>query len=249
MAPGMAPPAMESTPLYLADTERRSFRGTVIDVDGADVLLDRTAFYPGGGGQPHDTGVLETEDTSCPVTDVSGRGEIWHTVTGDGPAIESEVRGRIDWDRRRAHMRYHTAQHLLSAVLLEDYDAQTTGNQVYADRARIDCAYERFHGEDLTAIETRVNELIEADHPVCWYELDRSTAEAELDPTRTRLDLLPPAVDPIRIVEIDGVDRTACAGTHVAGTGRIGRFVVEGRETAGRGAERIRFTLADESTS
>lgn len=236
---------MGTTPLYLDASDRRTFEATVEAVDDGRVLLDRTAFYPTGGGQPHDTGTLAAHGRQWRVTDVTGRADIWHTVGQSPPAPGTTVSGELDWDRRYAHMRYHTAQHLLSAVLLDDWDAPTTGNQLYADRARIDCGYPRFQDDDLASIEAEVNALVDADLPVRWYALDRETAEAELDPARTRLDLLPPAVDPIRIVEIGEIDRTACAGTHVTGTGEIGGFSITGRETAGAEAERIRFVLED----
>lgn len=234
---------MQTTPLYLDDSDQIRFDATVIDRDPEAIVLDRTAFYPTGGGQPNDTGTITVEGEQWAVQDVSGREQIRHHLDREPPAIDASVRGSVDESRRRAHMRYHTAQHLLSAVLLDMYDAETTGNQLYDDRARIDCAYERFHGADLEDIEDDVQSLIDDDLPVRWYELSRERAEAELDPSRTRLDLLPDAVDPVRIVEIEGVDRTACAGTHVSGTGDIGQFRITGRETAGRGHERIRFEL------
>jgi misacylated tRNA(Ala) deacylase len=144
-------------------------------------------------------------------------------------------------------MRHHTAQHLLSAVLLSEYDAATTGNQVYAGRARLDCDHPRFDDGDLAAIEDRLNELVAAALPVRWYEVERETAEAELDPERTRIGLLPDSITEVRVVEIgpgdDPLDRTACAGTHVGNTDELGTVTVTGRETRGPDAERLRFAL------
>lgn len=236
---------METTRLYWTNPTRREFEAEVIDRNESSVVLDRTAFYPTGGGQPHDTGTLEAGGEQWTVPAVSGQSRITHDVDGSPPTRGTTVRGTIDWDRRYAHMRYHTAQHLLSAVCLEEFDAPTVGNQLYTDRARLDCERDdRFSPADLGRIEEAVNEHIEADRSVKWYQLDRETAEAELDASRTRLDLLPDHVDPIRIVDIEGVDRTACAGTHVARTGAIGTLRVTGRETAGAGRERVRFTLS-----
>lgn len=231
--------------LYLEETDRRTFEATVERVLGDRVVLDRTCFYPTGGGQPHDTGTLSSDGETWVVEEVSKRDTIYHTLDATPPEPGSTVTGDLDWDRRYAHMRYHTAQHLLSAVLLEDYDARTTGNQLYADRARIDCAYDRFETEDLRAIEARLNDLVDDDLPVEWYTLERETAEAELDPDRTRLDLLPASITEVRLVEIGEVDRTACAGTHVASTGEVGRIRIGGRETKGAAEERVRFTLED----
>jgi misacylated tRNA(Ala) deacylase len=242
---------VSTTPLYLTDTTRRTFTATVerSRTDPPRVVLDRTCFYPTGGGQPHDTGGLRADGQAWRVVDVSGRDRIEHVLAGDTdpPAEGTAVKGVVDDDRRTGHERHHTAQHLLSAILLSEFAAETTGNQVYADRARIDCAYPRFDDEDLDRIETRLNDIVERSLPVQWYELDRAVAERDLDPERTRIDLLPDAVTEVRIVEIgdpdDPFDRTACAGTHVAATGEIGEIDVTGRETKGPDEERVRFRV------
>ncbi|MEM4781248.1 MAG: alanyl-tRNA editing protein [Halalkalicoccus sp.] len=254
-------------PLYLDDSSVREFEARVErvidDRDTSRVVLDRTHFYPEGGGQPADRGVLRAESgVQWTVTDVQKGNEIYHTVEGEGPSEGESVVGEIDDERRAAHTRYHTAQHLLSALLLSEYDAPTTGNQIYADRARLDCAYGRFSTDDLAAIETRMNELVRASLDVRWYTLARERAEAELDPERTRLDLLPESITEVRVVEIgegvasnpDGApadpetvyDRVACAGTHVSNTAAIGCVSVTGRETRGASEERIAFVLDNE---
>ena len=146
-------------------------------------------------------------------------------------------------------MRYHTAQHLLSALLLAEFDAPTTGNQLYTDHARLDCAYDRFDEDAMASIEERMNELVDEDGPVRWYEMDREVAEDELDTERTRIDLLPDSIDRLRIVEIgdedDPYDRTACAGTHVERAGEVGTVTITGRETRGSDGERLYFELSD----
>lgn len=228
---------------YLVDTADRRFDATVERVHGDRVVLDTTLFYPEGGGQPNDEGALAFDGKKSAVVDVQKSDTIYHTLDGPVPEPGQTVTGTIDWDRRYAHMRYHTAQHLLSAVLLEDFDARTTGNQLYTDRARIDCAYDRFTDAELGAIEDRVNELIEDNRPVTWTTMERERAETELDPDRTRLDLLPDSITSVRIVTVEGIDRTACAGTHVSNTGDIGRFSITGRETKGSNEERVRFEL------
>ncbi|WP_267642863.1 alanyl-tRNA editing protein [Haloarchaeobius amylolyticus] len=239
-------------PLHLDDSSIRQFEATVERTLDDRVVLDRTAFYPTGGGQPHDTGTLAADGETWAVTDVQKKDTIYHTVADTPPEAGTTVTGELDWDRRFAHMRYHTAQHLLSALLLEEFDAATTGNQVYADRARLDCAYDRFDEADLADIETRLNELVDDDREVTWYELDREVAEERLDTQRTRIDLLPDSITELRIVEIAGetpadepFDRTACAGTHVPTTGDIGTVTVTGRETRGSEEERIYFELSD----
>lgn len=279
---------------YLADDTVRRFETTVERTLEDRVVLDGTHFYPTGGGQPHDTGVLRVADDPdryWRVVDVEKTDTLYHTLApasgdddGNGPATSDADRpltplpepgtavvGEIDWDRRRAHARYHTAQHLLSALLLEEFDARTTGNQLYADHAHLDAAYDRFDADDLARIETRLNGLVADDRPVTSYTMNRTDAEATLDTDRTRIDLLPDSIDELRIVEIgepdrDGdrsesdsdldpesgtdpdpepYDRTACAGTHVGSTAEIGEVVVTGRETKGGDEERIQFVLAD----
>ncbi len=239
--------------LYLQDSRAREFEATVERRLDDRVVLDCTLFYPEGGGQPADNGRLRVTDDdggdAIDVVDVQKRDTIYHHLT-DPPDSLTEgatVAGELDWDRRYAHMRYHTAQHLLSAVLLEEFDASTTGNQLYADRARIDVAHDRFTETDLDDVETRMNDLVDRDLPVRWYEMDRERAERTLDTDRTRIDLLPDSIRELRIVEIgdadDPLDRTACAGTHVAATDEVGTVRVTGRETKGSDEERVRFEL------
>lgn len=242
--------------LYLEDSNRTRFEATVERVADDRVVLDQTAFYPEGGGQPADTGVLRADDESWTVTDVQKQDAIYHHLDLDGdadsdpPATGTTITAELDEDRRRAHSRYHTAQHLLSAVLLDEFSARTTGNQLYADRARLDCDYDRFEADDLDRIERRLNELVDDGLPVRWHTLDRDEAETRLDPDRTRLHLLPDSITEVRIVQIGAdesvLDRTACAGTHVENTVEIGSVEVTGRETRGPDEERVRFRLADD---
>ncbi|PSQ56995.1 alanyl-tRNA editing protein [Halobacteriales archaeon SW_7_71_33] len=240
---------MTETP-YLEDPTRRRFEATVERRLDDRVVLDATYFYPEGGGQPADRGTLTADDRTFDVVDVQKMDTVYHHLADPGDALAegTVVEGDLDWDRRHAHMRYHTAQHLLSAVLLEAFDARTTGNQLYADRARIDVAHDRFSESDLADVETRMNELVDRDLPVRWYGTDRERAERELDTDRTRIDLLPDSIRELRIVEIgpegDPFDRTACAGTHVATTGAVGEVRLRGRETKGSDEERLRFELA-----
>ncbi|MFC7177252.1 alanyl-tRNA editing protein [Halosegnis marinus] len=234
--------------LYLDDSSVRTFDATVTRALDDRVVLDRTHFYPEGGGQPADRGTLAADGEAWTVTDVQKRDTVYHHVSGEPPAEGTVVRGELDGERRDTLTRYHTAQHLLSAVLLDEFDAETTGNQIYTDYARLDAARDRFTGTDLADVEARLNALVEADTPVTWYTMDREVAEAELDPERTRIELLPDSITELRIVEIEGpdgevFDRTACAGTHVPATGAIGEVTVTGRETAGAGEERVRFRL------
>jgi len=250
---------------YLDDATVRTFTAQVTRRLDDRLVLDRTHFYPEGGGQPADHGCLRVADGEAAfrVVDVQKRDTIYHHLepedSADLPTEGATVECELNWERRHAHMRYHTAQHLLSALLLDEFDAPTTGNQLYADRARIDCEYDRFTDEDREHVASRMNELIDDALPVRWYEMDREAAERELDTDRTRIDLLPDSIRELRIVEVGGdgpagatdsdraaaapYDRTACAGTHVTSTGDLGTATVTGRETKGSGEERLSFRL------
>ena len=234
--------------LYFTDSTVQCFEATVERVLDNRVVLSRTHFYPEGGGQPADRGRLEVDGEAWSVTDVQKKDTIYHHLACEPPAVGTEVIGVLDWERRYVHMRYHTAQHLLSALLLDAYDAPTVGNQLYRDRARIDVERDRFTNDDVRDIEIRMNEFIEAGFSVEWYTMDRERAEDELDSTRTRIDLLPESVTELRIVEIrdhagELYDRIACAGTHVRKTTELESFSITGRETAGSGRERLSFVL------
>jgi misacylated tRNA(Ala) deacylase len=250
---------------YLDDATVRTFTAQVTRRLDDRLVLDRTHFYPEGGGQPADRGRLRVADDerTYRVVDVQKRDTVYHHLEpqdgADLPAEGTAVECELDWERRHALMRYHTAQHLLSALLLDEFDARTTGNQLYADRARIDCEYDRFTDEDREHVANRMNELVDDALPVRWYEMDREAAERELDTDRTRIDLLPDSIRELRIVEVGGdgpagptdsdraaadpYDRTACAGTHVTSTGELGTATVTGRETKGSGEERLSFRL------
>ncbi|MFC7097949.1 alanyl-tRNA editing protein [Halobaculum marinum] len=247
---------------YLADSTVGEFEATVERALDDRVVLDRTYFYPTGGGQPHDTGTLhvigdslsvdgdaDDDGWTFEVVDVEKTDTVYHHLDGAAPPEGTRVRGTVDWDRREAHMRYHTAQHLLSAVLLDEFGARTVGNQLYTDRARLDAEYPKFSDDDLATVEARMNALVDDALPVRTYTMDRADAEAELDTERTRIDLLPDSITELRIVEIgdpdDPFDRTACAGTHVANTGAVGAVTITGRTTQGGEKERVEFTLAD----
>jgi misacylated tRNA(Ala) deacylase len=238
---------------YLVETDRRSFDATVERVAGDRVVLDRSCFYPTGGGQPHDTGTLAAGERRWRVVDVSKRDTVYHRlapIDGEGrgddaegpdgdatgevapPVAGTTVHCELDWDRRYAHMRYHTAQHLLSALLLEEYDAETTGNQLYHDHAHLDAAYDRFTETDLADVEAGLDALVDDDLPVRWYELPREEAEARLDPARTRIHLLPDSITEVRIVEVGGDGGRGA----VDGPGDGGRGAVDGPGDGGRGA-------------
>jgi len=217
------------------------------DADAHTVLLHRTAFYPGGGGQPADTGLLTGESgLSWRVTGARKRGEeIWHTVEAgtDLPAVDTKVSAEIDWERRHRLMRTHSALHVLCGVVWRDHAASVTGGNMEPLSGRMDFEFETMSGELVDEIEQRVNAEIDADREIRVNVLPREEALAIPDLIRTKINLLPEGISEIRTIEIVGLDLQADGGTHVAHTGEIGRVKVTGYESKGRINKRIRIEV------
>ncbi|WP_327052397.1 alanyl-tRNA editing protein [Halomicrococcus gelatinilyticus] len=233
---------------YLPDADDvTAFEATVEEATEAFVVLDGTYFYPEGGGQPADHGVLEWDGGRADVVEVrTNHGDVRHYVEnreGDLPDPGDAVEGHVDEERRRDHRRMHTAQHVVSRVVLDDYGAETAGNQIHADRSRIDFEPADFSGEDVRAVERKANEAIESDLVVTKAERPRDEVEERVDEGRSLLDLIPDHVDPLRVVEIDGFDYCPCGGTHVDSLGDVGRVRITNRESKGEDTERIEFVL------
>ena len=240
----MGPMATEL--LYLRDACLRDFDGTVlaVDPDQRRVVLDRTAFYPTGGGQPHDTGTL----AGAPVIDVAKAGDdVWHTF-GDGaplPAVGDTVHGEIDWDRRHALMRTHTALHVLCGVNWNEWSTAVTGGNMEPLSARMDFEFDPLPEGFGARVEELVNAELEADRPIEVSFLPRGTALEDADLIRTKVSLIPESVAEIRVVDIVGLDKQADGGTHVASTSEVGRIRVVKTESKGKGNKRIRLEILD----
>ncbi len=233
---------------YLPDADGvTSFEAAVEAVTDDYVVLEGTYFYPEGGGQPPDHGRIEWDDGHGVIDDVrKNHGDVRHRfaeVSGELPEPGETVRGEIDAQRRQKLRRMHTAQHVVSRVVLDEYGATTAGNQIYPDRSRIDFEPADFDAEDIALIERRSNEAIESDYAVVKEERPRDVVEAETDEGRALLDLIPDSVDPLRVVEIDGFDLCPCGGTHVNRLGDIGRIDVVDATRKGAETERIEFVL------
>jgi len=218
-----------------------------IDADANAVLLDRTVFYPGGGGQPADTGVLSGDSGgSWRVIGAKKRGEdIWHTIEAGSelPARDTQVSAELDWDRRHALMRTHSALHVLCGVVWRDFQASVTGGNMEPLSGRMDFEFETMSGELVGEIEGRVNAEIDADREIRVERLPREEAFAIPDLIRTKVNLLPAGISEVRTIEIVGLDLQADGGTHVAHTSEIGRVKVTGYESKGRINKRIRIEV------
>ena len=235
--------------LAYTDAYARSVPARVLGTDGGAVLLDRTVFYPGGGGQPADSGWLRTDDGGAwRVTGARKTGdEVWHQLEegADLPAVGTEVTAELDWDRRHALMRTHSALHVLCGVIFRDWGASVTGGNMEPLAGRMDFEFETMAGELVAEIERRVNVEIEADREIRVAVLPREEAFAIPDLIRTKINLLPEGISEVRTIEIVGLDLQADGGTHVSHTGEIGRVRVTGYESKGRINKRIRIGVED----
>jgi misacylated tRNA(Ala) deacylase len=234
--------------LYQTDSYLQSFEAHVTSVNDANraVSLERTAFYPGGGGQLFDTGLLRAGGWELPVVRVKkGPEGVWHYLGGDQqlPAVGSLVEGQIDWQRRYALMRTHTAMHILCGVVFRDYGAQVTGGDMQPHDGRMDFEFESMTRDLVDVIEAAVNREVEAGHEVCVEILPREAAFEIPDLIRTKINLLPPGIDFIRTVEIAGLDLQADGGTHVRNTLEVGRIKIADYKSKGKINKRIYVAL------
>ncbi len=237
--------------LYLHSIESgyfQNFNATVTGVEDAQVILDQTLFYPLGGGQNWDIGTLRGPNGNLEVSEVRGRDDVLHTV-GEGHQLEigDEVTGTIDWERRHAHMRMHTAQHLVSGLVYEMFNgARTVGNQIHSDRSRIDFNPITFDDAMLESLTIRTNDIIKQNLRVTDTVMTRDEVNAIMPPERTNMDLLPASVKQLRVVKIDdGFDLCPCAGTHVQQLGEIGDIQILGKKSKGKGTQRITYDLLE----
>lgn len=242
---------LETKLLYYHDSYLREFPGvvTAVDEDAHAVALDETAFFPTGGGQPHDTGELHFGDASAAVVDVrkGSDGIVWHTLA-DGtqlPQLGTATRGVVDWSRRYLIMRLHTAQHVLNGVIWLDYGARVTGAQITPPEGRLDFELPSMSQEFARAVEARVNEQVALDLPVRVLFLPRTEADRDPSLIRLKANLIPRSVDPLRVIDIVGLDRQADGGTHVGSTSEIGAVRVVKAESKGKANKRIRIALGD----
>lgn len=225
---------------------QKEFEATVTSVDENSVVLDRTLFYPLGGGQNWDTGILKWDSGQVDVTEVRGRADVQHFVGDDhGLEVGDTIDGAIDWDRRHAHMRMHTAQHLVSGIVYEMYDgARTVGNQIHSDRSRIDFNPIRFTEDMIEEMFAKANEMVSEEIAVTDCIMTRDEINSIMPPERTNMDLLPISVKELRVIKIgDNIDLCPCAGTHVRNLSEIGELQFLGTKNKGKGTTRVKYTL------
>jgi misacylated tRNA(Ala) deacylase len=232
-------------PLYLLNPYLKEFEATVTKSDRTYVTLDQTGFYPNAGGQPFDKGTMErASDGKIFHVVYVGKfdGAISHEVDQIGLEAGDKVLCRIDWPRRYLFMRYHTAAHVLSAIIHRETGAMITGNQIGEDKTRIDFSLEEFSKDRINSYAEEANRLIQKALPVRFSFLSRQ--EVEADPSLIKLAKgFPPEMQEFRIVEIEGFDRQACGGCHVKNTSEIGKLHIKEIENKGRSNRRVYFTV------
>ncbi|HEY7761508.1 MAG TPA: alanyl-tRNA editing protein [Actinomycetota bacterium] len=237
--------------LFSDDSYLRSCEATVVEVRDDGVVLDRTVFYPRGGGQPGDSGTMRWDGGDCHVVDtVKSRddGEIVHVTdpATPPPAAGTSLTADLDWERRYRHMRTHTALHALSGVVFTDFGAKVTGGNMDSEGvARMDFELDGISQEFGREVETRLNERLAQDVPVNVHLLPRAEALGDPDLIRTKVSLIPESVDPIRVIDITGIDKQADGGTHVSSSGEVGRVKVVKTESKGKANKRIRIQLEE----
>jgi len=248
--PAGAPAELAAAELFSVDAYVREFEASVEDVDpdGHRVALRRTAFYPGGGGQPYDVGSLRWSDGAAPVVRVGREGgRIWHWLGESAPLPDpgTEVEGALDWDRRHLTMRTHTALHILCGVMWADHRVAVTGGNMDPGRGRLDFPLPSMSAEFGREVEARINDEIGAAREILVEFVGREVADEDHALIRTAANLIPREIDPLRVIDIVGLDKQADGGTHVLSTAEVGAVRVTGTESKGKGNKRVRLEVID----
>jgi misacylated tRNA(Ala) deacylase len=236
--------------LYQTDSYMQEFtaRITAVNAESHGVVLDRTAFYPGGGGQPPDFGTLSIGETLYEVKRARKiGGDFVHILRGDGllPEVGVEVQGHIDWERRYQLMRVHTAMHILCGVIFRDYGASVTGGNMDPLKGRMDFEFETMRKELAEEIEAAINQEVENARPVAVDILPREEAFLIPDLIRTKINLLPEGIKEVRVVNIAGLDLQADGGTHVRNTSEVGYIRIADYKSKGKINKRIYVELSN----
>ena len=230
--------------LCYEDSYLRECKATVTEIVGSGVVLDQTVFYPGGGGQPCDTGTLEWDGEISEVSEVSRiNSKLVHQVTGEIPYIGQIVVAKISWEKRYQLMRTHTALHILCGVVWRDYSAQVTGGNMTPLRSRMDFELAEMSSGFASEMETLVNKEVKSERDIKVSNLPRIEAFKIPDLIRMKINKLPPAIEEVRIVDISGLDLQADGGTHVNNTREVGKIRVVGHESKGRINKRLRIEI------
>src|SRR5687768_3530248 len=234
--------------IYQTDSYIKEFDAKVASVfpEERAIVLDRTAFYSGGGGQPCDFGTVTIDGVTYPVNKVKKQGdEVLHFLGGDAslPAVGSAAHGILDWERRYRLMRTHTALHILCGTVFRDYGALVTGGEMEPGKGRLDFEFETMRGELVREIEAAINKEAAQGREIQVQILPREEAFQIPDLIRTKINLLPAGITHVRTVEIVGLDLQADGGTHVRNTSEVGMIRVADYKSKGAINKRIYIEL------
>lgn len=232
--------------LFILDSYLKEFQGEIISIDKTEkaIILNQSAFFPGGGGQPFDTGSLATESKIFPVHKVKIKGDqILHYTDEVLPNTGEKVTGKIDWIRRYQLMRTHSAMHILCGVVWRDYQAKVTGGNMEPLKARMDFEFESFSADLVKEIEIKINEEIQKNLIINVKILPRAEAFEIPDLIRTKVNLLPEALKEIRTIEIEGLDLQADGGTHVKSLTEVGSIRITKHKSKGKINKRMEVEL------
>ena len=231
--------------LFTEDSYAKEFDAVVTKVDGRFIVLDKTLFYPQGGGQPADEGILTNDHTEYRVVSAKKMGsDVSHEVDKEGLKVGDKVCGKIDWDRRYLLMRMHTAAHIFADVIEKDAGKLITGNSLGIERSRIDFNLEDFDKEKIQGYADQANKMINRELDVDIDELPYDDAMKLPDIVKLK-DILPPTIKNLRIVDIKEMNMQACGGTHVKNTREIGIIEVIKAENRGKNNRRVYFKLKE----
>ena len=237
--------------LYQTDSYVQTFQAKIIAFgDQNSIILDQTAYYPGGGGQPNDIGVIIKENRTIKVIKVAKNGEdVLHYLENPpesyGLQVGDLIEGKIDFDLRLKYCRTHTAMHILCGVIYNEFGSTVTGGDFGALNGRMDFDIDNFSKERISFIEDKCNQAIEADYPVKVEFLSREVADNTPELIRTKISLVPKTVSVVRTVDIVGLDKQADGGTHVRNTREVGRMKIVKIENKGKGRKRIYVEILD----
>lgn len=232
--------------LYFDDSYLKEFQAEVLKSDDGRVVLDKSALYPGGGGQPADNGWLTHQGQRVRITGARRlEGEYWYLLEGQSPPQGGLVSGEVDWERRYQLMRTHTAMHILCGVIWRDYSVSVTGGNMDPLKGRMDFEFDSMSRELADEIEGKINVEVEAGRPVSWRVLPREEAFQIPDLIRTKINLLPEGIKKVRVVEIEGLDLQADGGTHVRNTSEVGRIEIVDYKSKGAQNKRLVVELEE----
>jgi misacylated tRNA(Ala) deacylase len=235
--------------IYNIDAYKKEIKSTIVEIIDDYFVIDKTIFFPGGGGQPNDFGLINADKDSYEIKRVNWqKGKIAHLLSKSDLSnlrVGDEITCTLDWERRYKLMRTHTSLHILCGVIWRDYQAAVTGGNMEPLKGRMDFEFPSLSAELTEEIETKINIEVQKDRQITVNFLPREEAFKIPDLIRTKVNLLPESLKTIRTININGLDLQADGGTHLSSTSRVGYIKITGHESKGKINKRIRISVLD----